>query len=88
MIDHKDPEVQHLLKTIQIVWSQIGSDILSACEEYDHYVDNEEAIECCIDADRLLIHGNQEAQDTFNSLTQTHGRSQVWEFLNKELYLN
>ena len=88
MISKNDADVQHLMSTIQLVWSQIGDDLICAAEEMGHYVDNEEAIECCIDADRLTMFGDQRAQDIYNSLTQKHGRSQVYNFLNKSLQIN
>lgn len=87
-IDKADPHVQTLLDTINSVWQYIGDDLISCAEEMGHHVDNEEAIECCLDADRLATLGSEEAQQIYDTLTLIYGRSQVFSFLQDTLSLN
>jgi hypothetical protein len=46
---------QHFVNTVRATvretWQQIGHDVIDQCE------DNEQAMEMCLDADRLLLNG-------------------------------
>lgn len=51
-----DAEYARLKQAIEDTWQQIAHDL-------GDVEDNEEAIECCIDANRLMLNGNSEASD-------------------------
>ena len=66
---------------INNVWQQIASDLF----ECDPDLDNEGAVESCIDANRLLLNGNnKEADDLVHTLCKEHGYDKV---LSKNIQL-
>ena len=70
-------------------WCQIGHDVLSCAEECGETVDNEQAVESCLDADRLLLNGNdQKAHALLNELFKEHGYNKVLKFFTKHVDLN
>lgn len=73
-----------ILKT----WSQIGYDALQAIEEAGERMDNETAMEFCIDANRLLLNGGDKvADETVRDLCKEHGYAKVLKFLSKHIKL-
>jgi len=63
-------------------WQAIGPDALEFTE------DNLEAIELCIDADRLVTQTeDKEAQDIIDMLIAEHGYIRVLRFLGKHIHL-
>lgn len=71
-----------LVKAIYQVWDQIGPDALEFVE------DNEEAIEMCLDANRLEYYSNnQEAIRLYNFLTSNYGYDKTLSMLSKKVYL-
>jgi hypothetical protein len=69
------------------VWSIIGYDVLSACEEAGEKLDYETVIECCIDANRLteFVKGDAglRAEARVKELINEHGYDRVLKFLAK-----
>ena len=60
-------------------WNYIGSDVEEMCDG-----DNEQAVEMCIDADRLLICGKDAAAHALvSALIAQHGYVKVLKFLEK-----
>ena len=70
-------------------WSQIGYDVLQCAEECGESVDNQEAIESCLDADRLLlVCNNREAYDLYKTVVAKHGWGKTVSFFTKHIQLN
>ena len=46
-------------RAINNTWQAIGSDILQCAEECGDDVDNEQAVESCIDADHIVTYGGE-----------------------------
>lgn len=67
-------------QAISIVYGMIGYDLPSD-------TDNEEAIECCIDASRLQTNGFPEAHTEVMTLISEHGYVPVLETLSKKICL-
>ena len=80
------PELKASLKeTIIKVWNDIAADALDCCDDTP---DNEEAIEWCIDADRLLINGQSATMNTLvQGLCRMHGPNAVLKYLSSYIYL-
>jgi DNA-binding MurR/RpiR family transcriptional regulator len=58
------------VNAVQATWQEIGSDIEQCAAECEEQVSNEEAIETCIDADRIVMYGGRNgvaAQTEFRS---------------------
>ena len=80
--------VDRLKKPINAVWQLIGYDVVSECQRAGEPIDNETAIECCVDADRLRFEGNdRQADDFFNMIVTEHGYPAVLAFLSKNIRL-
>lgn len=47
------------VRAINSTWQAIGSDILQCSAECGEEVDNEQAVESCIDADRIVTYGGE-----------------------------
>jgi|APFre7841882654_1041346.scaffolds.fasta_scaffold315815_1 hypothetical protein len=63
-------------------WQQIGFDCQEFCE------DNEQAVEMCIDADRLLLNGDSpEANAAVMEACVEHGYRQVLAYLASKIQL-
>lgn len=78
-----------LESAISRVWSQIGFDVLECAEQCGESVDNYTAVESCLDADRLVLNGNDRvAQDLYRALIKEHGYGKLIEFLAKNVRLN
>ena len=80
--------VERLRKPILKVWNQVAPDLMRDAETMGERIDNESAIECCIDADRLRYEGNDRAADDFfNMICTEHGYPAVLTFLSKKIRL-
>lgn len=81
--------ITRVAQPIYTVWNAIGADVydaVGACGEED--LDNAGAIECCIDADRLHIHGNdKEANMLIREQCRIHGYTKVLKYLSKHIHL-
>lgn len=77
-----------LLGAIQEVWQEIGSDTMMCAQECGEEVSNEEAIESCIDADRLTtIAQSPESDAEVSLLIKQHTYTGMMKQLRKELQL-
>jgi hypothetical protein len=83
-----DEFAERLKRPILKVWNMIGHDLLRDCVAIGEPLDNDAAIECCIDADRLVY----EARDTsanamLDMMLEKHGYPCVLAFLSKKIRL-
>lgn len=65
-------------------WNAIGYDIQQACSESGEELDNEQAVEACIDANRLAFFGGdtgKECDELVRDLCVEHGYHTVLKFL-------
>lgn len=70
-------------------WQQIGSDLEACCAEEGEALNNDEAIECCIDADRLKMYGG-DGDVTINIIREAvkeHNYGKVLTFLVRNINL-
>lgn len=78
-----------LRPAIYEAWSQIGTDILECADSCGDSLDNYEAVEACLDADRLLLVCNNEtAHSLVKSLYKQHSYHAVLQFLAKHIQLH
>lgn len=85
-------ELKEALKTlkpaIELCWSQIAYDVLAAAETVGDTVNNEEAVEACLDADRLLlVTENAEAHQLARDLYREWGYHKVLTYLSDNISL-
>lgn len=66
-----------LRSAVNRVWNNIGHDILAAGEECGESTTNLEAVESCLDADRLKYEGLTEADNEYRALIKEHGYTKV-----------
>lgn len=64
----KQDDIKTVLAAIPSVWSYIGDDSLSLAHELGETLDNEAAVEGCIDANRLQAHGHRDAEAALRRL--------------------
>jgi hypothetical protein len=80
--------ILRLKRPILKVWNQLGPDVLRDSEMIGEPIDNESAIECCIDAERLRYDARDRmADDFFNMLCTEHGYPAVQRFLAQHIRL-
>jgi hypothetical protein len=80
--------VQVLEPAIVDCWSQIGYDVLQAVEATGETIDNWEAVETCLDADRLwLVIDNRPAWQLAKDLFKQYDYHTVIDFLSKRIQL-
>ena len=74
-----------ILKT----WNDVGADAFdNGFTGDDSHYSNEYAIECCIDADRLLLNGEDEAaHELVRNLIRVVGYTKVLNYLSKHISL-
>lgn len=76
-----DKLVLRLRRPMNITWQQIAPDLYECCPN----LDNEEAIEMCIDANRLAFNGEDEEADILvRELCKEHGYHTVLKFLSSK----
>ena len=70
-------------------WQQVGSDFEAACAEEGEALYNEEAIECCINADRLEMYGGDGdvASNIIREAIKEHNYGEVISFLVRNINL-
>lgn len=64
------------VQAIHNTWQAIGSDLLQCYEETGGEPDNDEVVESCIDADRIVVYGGEggkAAQDEFRARSKEVG---------------
>lgn len=90
-VEHSPPFTDSAFLAVQsgirYVWQMIGHDSLSAAEQAGEELDNEAAIEGCIDADRLAGYGHQQAQRLIDAAVMKFGYSKVMEELKNRITL-
>lgn len=82
-------QLKIVTSAIHNTWQAIGSDVL-ACAEGEP-IDNESAIECCIDAERIQMYGGPqrlEAQKLLNEAFEKFNWKIVMKQLKKTIKLN
>lgn len=72
-----------LIQAVNAVWNYIGNDLMQCAEECGEPVTNEEAVESCLDADRMFSQGHKEAQAEFEALVKEHGYGAVAKAVRK-----
>lgn len=96
-----EPTFKQLNDAIWSTWQCIGPDVYQAVEEYgEGEVSNADAVESCIDADRLRMYGDPSnhagldgsvvgnaAQDLIRQLVLAHGYEPVLKYLCKRIQL-
>lgn len=76
-------DLSHIKNAVYITWEAIGPDAIELVGD-----DNLEALELCLDADRLNTHNkDQMGVLLFNELIDEFGYVAVLEFLNKHIKL-
>jgi len=50
------------VQAIHDTWEAIGPDLMQCAEETGSELDNDEAVESCIDADRIVVYGGEDGQ--------------------------
>jgi hypothetical protein len=79
---------KQLVEPVLRVWDAIGYDVEEGMQACGEELDNEVAIESCLDADRLLLTGNNaEAHALCRNLCREHGFNQVVRDLAKQVVL-
>lgn len=71
---------KEFVQAVNATWQAIGSDLIASCEECGEQVDNYNAVESCIDADRIVVYGGaygQAAQNEFRSRMTAVGYEQA-----------
>ena len=77
--------VNRLKSPIYQTWDTIGPDALGAFPD----ADNKEALELCIDANRIeFVAEDVEASALISNLIKEHGYKKVLNFLNKNIKIN
>jgi len=83
-----DEFAERMKKPILKVWNMVGHDVLRDAETMGERIDNDSAIECCIDADRLVIEGRDtSANAMLDLMLDQHGYPRVLNFLSKKIRL-
>lgn len=78
----------NLVSAIHSVWSHIGSDLESCCQEAGERLTNEGALESCIDADRMTaLIKNPAADAEISALIKEHTYPVLMRTLKKEIKL-
>ena len=80
--------VERMKKPIRKVWGMVAPDVMRDAETMGERIDNDCAIECCIDADRLVY----EARDTsanamLDLMLDQHGYPKVLKYLSTHIRL-
>jgi len=65
------------------VWNSIGPDIMESLQACGESIDNEQAIESCLDADQLMYNGHPDLNDKLKLLCKEHGWDKVVKFFAK-----
>lgn len=75
-----------LVEPLLVVWNAIGHDVEASIQACGDELDNEAAIEMCLDADHLLLTGNDAAAHALLSeLCREHGFGSVVEELARRV---
>jgi len=89
MIDTKSKEFRQLKTSIFLTFGVIGGDLQDCSDAAgDDALDNEQAIECCLDADHMKNYAKDPESDALVArLIKEHGYNKVLKFLTKHIHL-
>lgn len=62
---------KELMQALNATWQAIGPDLMQCAEETGSELDNEEVVEACFDADRIVVYGGElgkASQDEFRAM--------------------
>jgi hypothetical protein len=62
---------KELMYALNATWQAIGPDLMQCAEETGGELDNEEVVEACFDADRIVVYGGdhgKSSQDEFRTM--------------------
>lgn len=76
-----------VINGIHSVWQEIGYECQQLCVELGEPINNETALEQCIDANYLTTHGHEEADDEVGALLKKHSYEAVMKALNSKIKL-
>lgn len=80
--------LDQLVEPLLVVWNAIGYDVEESLQAMGEELDNESAIEMCLDANRLLLNGNDaKAEELLNQLCREYDFGQVVKGLAKRVTL-
>ena len=80
--------IEQLRQPIITTWNAIAYDLMASAEVMGDELDNDAAIEGCIDANRLHLNGGDKAADQLVlALVLEHGYGVVLRFLSKNFRL-
>ena len=80
--------VERMRKSILKVWGLVGHDVLRDAETMGERIDNESAIECCIDADRIIYEArDSHAAGALDTVLTNYGYPQVLKYLAQRIRL-
>ena len=80
--------VERFRRPITTTWNNIAPDLMAGYEGCGEEMDNDAAIEGCIDANQLwLSGGDREADQLISQLSQEHGYITVLKFLSQHFCL-
>ena len=80
--------INTLAPAVVACWQQIGHDVLQCAAECGDEVDNEEAVEACLDADRLLlVCNNKDAHTLHKELCKQYSYSVIIKQLAAQIQL-
>mgnify|MGYP006268095103 CR=1 FL=1 len=90
MVIVKDSEWAVVSAAIRQTWQAIGHEMLVACQEAGERCDNETAIECCIDCDRLPDYGGKDgnlAQRYLRSWFKKYDYNEILSYCSRRIRL-
>lgn len=76
-------QLQTLESGIYAVWQSIGFDAMDCVTQQGETISNKEAVEFCIDADRLQTFDQPEAYAIYKSMVAEHGYVKTLKTLSK-----
>lgn len=80
--------VKPLINPVLNVWNSIGHDLMRSFEDMGEELDNESAIECCLDADHLLLTGEDAvAHALCKDLCLRYGFTEVVRAIGRQIRL-
>ena len=82
-----EPDVRN---AIYLTWNAIGSDLYEACESCGEELDNEGAVECVLDANRIEMYGGPNkimVSDLLREYYKKYGYDKVYRHLVKYIHL-
>jgi hypothetical protein len=83
-----DQFAERMRKPIRKVWGMVATDVMRDAETMGERIDNECAIECCIDADRISYEArDSHAAGALDAVLTKYGYPEVLRFLSNRIRL-